>query len=432
MQTKLFIGGEWRDGSNGATIAVTNPATGEHIADVAAGTPTMPTAACEAADVAQHAWAAVAPREKAEILRRCWETHDGAPGRARRPDRHRAGQADRRRPRRGRLRRRVLPLELRGGRPHPRLDQHGAVGRQPDHRAPSAGRCRRDRDAVELPGGDDHPQARARRSPPATAWSSSRRRRRRSPRCGSPSCSPRPACRAGWSTWSSPRDSGDWFDAAVDHPATRMVSFTGSTAIGQMLLKRSADRVLKTVMELGGNAPFIVFDDADIDAAVEGAMVAKMRHSAETCTAANRFFVARRRRRRVHRRSSRRRWPTSTSATASTTASTCGPLINDGAVDTVDGLVDDAVAGGATVDARWRRARRPGQLLRTDRARQRRARLADHPRGDLRSGRPGHHVHRHRRDDRHGQRHRDGPDRRTCTPGPGPRASPSANASRPA
>ncbi len=70
-----------------------------------------------------------------------------------------------------------------------------------------------------------------------------------------------------------------------------MVSFTGSTEVGITLLKRAADRVLKSVMELGGNAPFIVFDDADIDAAVEGAMVAKMRHSAETCTAANRFFV---------------------------------------------------------------------------------------------------------------------------------------------
>ena len=64
-----------------------------------------------------------------------------------------------------------------------------------------------------------------------------------------------------------------------------------STEVGRVLLRRCADRVLKTVMELGGNAPFIVFDDADLDSAVEGAMVAKMRHSAETCTAANRFYV---------------------------------------------------------------------------------------------------------------------------------------------
>ena len=58
-----------------------------------------------------------------------------------------------------------------------------------------------------------------------------------------------------------------------------------------MLLRRCADRVLKTVMELGGNAPFVVFADADLEAATSGAMVAKMRHSGETCTAANRFFV---------------------------------------------------------------------------------------------------------------------------------------------
>ena len=118
--------------------------------------------------------------------------------------------------------------------------------------------------------------------------------------------------------------SGAWFDAAVDHPATRMVSFTGSTEVGITLLKRAADRVLKSVMELGGNAPFIVFDDADIDAAVEGAMVAKMRHSAETCTAANRFFVHAAVRRGVHARSWRRRWVRSGSATGWTPASPAG------------------------------------------------------------------------------------------------------------
>ena len=70
-----------------------------------------------------------------------------------------------------------------------------------------------------------------------------------------------------------------------------MVSFTGSTAVGKILLKRCADRVLKVGMELGGNAPLVVFEDADLDLAVEGAMIAKMRHSAEVCTAANRMFV---------------------------------------------------------------------------------------------------------------------------------------------
>ena len=155
--------------------------------------------------------------------------------------------------------------------------------------------------------------------------------------------------------------SSDWFDAAVDHPATRMVSFTGSTATGQRLLKRAADRVLKTVMELGGNAPFIVFDDADIDAAVEGAMLAKMRHSAETCTAANRFFV--------HADVAAEFTRKFAAAMGDVTVGDgfddgveCGPLINAGAVDKVAGLVDDAVAAGATIELGGSRLDRPGSF----------------------------------------------------------------------
>ncbi|MDC3272787.1 NAD-dependent succinate-semialdehyde dehydrogenase [Hyphomicrobiales bacterium] len=83
--------------------------------------------------------------------------------------------------------------------------------------------------------------------------------------------------------------------ALVDHilhdPRVRLVSFTGSTEIGRKLLKGASDQVLKPSMELGGNAPLIVFDDADIDTAVEGAMVAKMRNLGEACTAANRIYV---------------------------------------------------------------------------------------------------------------------------------------------
>ena len=74
-------------------------------------------------------------------------------------------------------------------------------------------------------------------------------------------------------------------------PRVRVVSFTGSTEVGRKLLHSAADKVLKTAMELGGNAPFIVFEDADIDAAIDGAMIAKMRNMGEACTAANRFYV---------------------------------------------------------------------------------------------------------------------------------------------
>src|SRR6201982_4190645 len=77
----------------------------------------------------------------------------------------------------------------------------------------------------------------------------------------------------------------------LSDPRVRVVSFTGSTEVGRTLLHAAADNVVKPAMELGGNAPFIIFEDADIDAAVEGAMLAKMRNGGEACTAANRFYV---------------------------------------------------------------------------------------------------------------------------------------------
>src|SRR6266853_2186752 len=87
------------------------------------------------------------------------------------------------------------------------------------------------------------------------------------------------------------RRSGPVVDAMLHDPRVRVVSFTGSTEVGRKLLHGAADQVLNTAMELGGNAPFIVFEDADIDAAIEGAMIAKMRNMGEACTSANRFYV---------------------------------------------------------------------------------------------------------------------------------------------
>jgi succinate-semialdehyde dehydrogenase / glutarate-semialdehyde dehydrogenase len=84
---------------------------------------------------------------------------------------------------------------------------------------------------------------------------------------------------------------GDLVSAALSDPRVRKLSFTGSTGVGSQLLKQAADRIVNCSMELGGNAPFIVLDDADLDAAVEGAMLAKMRNGGQACTAANRFLV---------------------------------------------------------------------------------------------------------------------------------------------
>jgi len=128
----------------------------------------------------------------------------------------------------------------------------------------------------------------------------------------------------------------------------RKLSFTGSTAVGVSLLKQAADNVLRTSMELGGNAPFLVFEDADLDKAVEGAMIAKFRNIGQACTAANRFIV--------HESVAESFAAKLTERVKSMKIGRgtedgvgIGPLINDGAVDKADELVQDAIARGATL-----------------------------------------------------------------------------------
>jgi succinate-semialdehyde dehydrogenase/glutarate-semialdehyde dehydrogenase len=87
------------------------------------------------------------------------------------------------------------------------------------------------------------------------------------------------------------RRSGEVIEPLLKDPRTRKLSFTGSTEVGRLLIEQSAQQVLRVSMELGGNAPFLVFEDADLDAAVDGALLAKMRNVGEACTAANRFHV---------------------------------------------------------------------------------------------------------------------------------------------
>jgi len=89
----------------------------------------------------------------------------------------------------------------------------------------------------------------------------------------------------------TPKDSSSFSEAVLADSRVRKISFTGSTSVGSTLLKLAADNVLKASMELGGNAPLIVFDDADLDRAVEGAIIAKMRNGGQTCVAANRILV---------------------------------------------------------------------------------------------------------------------------------------------
>ncbi|MEM7094597.1 MAG: NAD-dependent succinate-semialdehyde dehydrogenase [Actinomycetota bacterium] len=345
MKTDLLIGGEWRSGESGERIDVLNPANGEKIADVAAGTPADATAAVDTAAAAQESWAATAPRVRGEILRNCWETLVD----------HTDEIAD-------------LIVAEHG---KPRADAVGEVAYAAEFFRWNAEEAVRIHGSLSMaPGGDKRIIV---HHPPVgvvlmvTPWNfpAAMITRKLAPALGAgnavvikpPRETPLTALRvaelceeagvpAGLINVVATKSSGAWFDAAVEHRATRMVSFTGSTEVGRVLLRRCADRVLKTVMELGGNAPFIVFDDADLDAAVEGAMVAKMRHSAETCTAANRFYaeagVA----------------DAFTEKLAAAMGAVkvgngmdegveCGPMINAGAIETMHGLVDAALADGA-------------------------------------------------------------------------------------
>ncbi|NMD60466.1 NAD-dependent succinate-semialdehyde dehydrogenase [Rhodococcus sp. MS16] len=128
----------------------------------------------------------------------------------------------------------------------------------------------------------------------------------------------------------------------------RKVTFTGSTGVGKLLVRNAADKLLRTSMELGGNAPFIVFDDADIDAAVDGAMLAKMRNGGEACTAANRIYVANSVREEFTDKFTAKVAALKVGA-GDAEGTNIGPLINTKQLATVTGLVDDAVSKGARV-----------------------------------------------------------------------------------
>jgi succinate-semialdehyde dehydrogenase/glutarate-semialdehyde dehydrogenase len=128
----------------------------------------------------------------------------------------------------------------------------------------------------------------------------------------------------------------------------RKVSFTGSTGVGRTLVRQSADNLQRLSMELGGNAPFLVFEDADLDAAVDGAMLAKMRNMGEACTAANRFLVHETVADEFGKRLAERMGAL-TVGRGQDDGVDVGPLIDEKAVATVGELVDEAVSGGARV-----------------------------------------------------------------------------------
>ncbi|MDO5527786.1 MAG: NAD-dependent succinate-semialdehyde dehydrogenase [Paracoccus sp. (in: a-proteobacteria)] len=133
-----------------------------------------------------------------------------------------------------------------------------------------------------------------------------------------------------------------------ENPLVRKLTFTGSTEVGRILLRQAADQVLKCSMELGGNAPFIVFDDADLDAAVEGAMASKFRNAGQTCVCANRIYVQA----GVYDRFAKKLAEAAEGLTVGDGLEegvTTGPLINADAVKKVEAHIKDVVKGGGKV-----------------------------------------------------------------------------------
>ncbi len=357
MRTQMLIGDRWLDG-DGERISVLDPATGDEVASVAAGGPAEALAACDAAAAAQAGWAATAPRVRSEVLRSCWQllvehTDELA----------------------------TLIVREHG---KPMADAKGEIAYAAEFFRWNAEEAVRIRGSLSVaPSGNNRIMV---HHPPigvvvmVTPWNfpAAMITRKLAPALGAgnavvikpPKETPLTALRIaellgeagvppGLVNVVPTQSAGSWFDAAVDHQAVRMVSFTGSTDVGRILLRRAADRVLKTVMELGGNAPFVVFADADLDAAVEGAMVAKMRHSAETCTAANRFLVEK----AVADEFTERLAAAMGEVRVGNGFSdgvTCGPLINSGALNTVDELVTQAVGAGASTAIGGSRIDGPG------------------------------------------------------------------------
>ncbi|WP_234293518.1 NAD-dependent succinate-semialdehyde dehydrogenase, partial [Nocardia jinanensis] len=145
------------------------------------------------------------------------------------------------------------------------------------------------------------------------------------------------------------RRSGAITQPLLEDPRLRKLTFTGSTEVGRTLVEKSASGLLRTSMELGGNAPFVVFDDADIDAAVEGAMLAKLRNGGEACTAANRFHVQ-----RGVVEEFTEKFVAAINAQVklgpgTDPDTTLGPLVDEQQLNTVSELVEDAVTAGASV-----------------------------------------------------------------------------------
>jgi len=347
VPTDLFIGGRWRAGSTGNRIDVFDPSTGACIATVADASIDDAMAAVTAAHAAAPAWAATAPRRRSEILRRCFELM---------------------------IERKDMLAELislENGKALP--DAQGEVAYAAEFfRWFSEEAVRLDGEIYSAPSGANRIVVQHQPigvSVLVTPWNfpAAMATRKIGPALAAGcTCVLKPATETPLTAYAlaaiyaeagvpdgvvnvvTTSRSGATVSAMLHDPRVRKLSFTGSTEVGRKLLHEAADTVISCSMELGGNAPFIVFDDADLDAAVEGAMIAKMRNGGEACTAANRFYAQKGiadafSKRLAERMGALKVGPGYAAGTQ------CGPLINEAAVNRIEGLVADAVARGAVV-----------------------------------------------------------------------------------
>ncbi|WP_297081243.1 NAD-dependent succinate-semialdehyde dehydrogenase [uncultured Demequina sp.] len=343
----LFIDGRWRGATGGATLDVQDPATGDVIKTIASASPEDGLAALDAADRAFPAWAATPARERGEILRRAFDLLT-----------ERADDF-------------ALLMTVEMGKP---LDQaRGEVAYGAEflrwfaEEAPRlSGRYGANPEGTGRTIVTQHPVG------PCfliTPWNFplAMATRKIAPALAA-GCTVviKPAALTPLTTLAfaalleeagvpagvvnviTTTSSGAVSEPIIRDPRLRKLSFTGSTGVGIALLEQAASGVLRTSMELGGNAPFVVFEDADLDAAVDGAMAAKFRNIGQACTAANRFIVhesvADEFARRVTERVAAMRVGRGTEDGVA-----IGPLIDDKAVAKADALVTDAVTRGATV-----------------------------------------------------------------------------------
>ena len=347
LATRAYVAGEWVAADDGTTFAVTNPARGDVIAHVPNLGRAETARAIAAAEVAQKSWAALTAKSRAQVLRRWFDLMMAA-----QTDLATILTAEMGKPlaeAKGEIAYGAAYIEF-FGEEAKRIYGETIPGHAPDKRLLV---LRQPIGVVSSITPWNFPNAMiARKVAPALAAGNSFVAR---PAAETPLSALAMAVlaeRAGvpkglFSVITSKRSS-DIGKEFCENPAVRKLTFTGSTEVGRILMRQASDRIMRTSMELGGNAPFIVFDDADLDAAVQGAIMSKYRNNGQTCVCANRIYV---------QAGVYDAFAAKLSAAVAklkvgdglAEGTDLGPLINAAALDKIEEHVADAVAKGATL-----------------------------------------------------------------------------------